>query len=270
MTEAATEGALERAEGSVAVTLGRAGLVDLEQRGCLKLRFPRPAGTGPEAVLLNMAGGVLGGDRLDVSITLTGGAGLFTTASAEKIHRARPSDTPARVRNTVTVAAGAHAEWLPQETILFDGAALDRFLTVELSGDARFLGGEMLVFGRAARGEQIRRLQLRDGLRIRRDGRLLLQDAVRMNGDAASLLDRAAIGGGSRAIGTLVTTWPDGGAIVERLRTALEPCPLRAGVSAWNGLVVARFLAEDEATLRAGMATGLMVLRGDVPRLWSR
>ena len=161
-------------------------------------------------------------------------------------------------------------EWLPQETILFDRCALDRWLDIELAPDAWFLGVEAIVFGRTAMGEQVGHANFRDTIRIRRDGRLLLHDAVRIQGEVAARLARPAIGGGACAMATLLHVAPDAEAALDGLRDALADAPGEWGASAWDGMLVARFLAADGASLRQAVVTGLQALRGErpLPRVW--
>ncbi len=169
-------GTLQRARGVLSVRFGlRDGvtaLADLRQEGCLKARFPRRADPDwAEMATLNTSGGIAGGDRLSIDVAVGAGArACIAGQAAERSYRARPGDLPALLRTRIAVGSGARAEWLPQETILFDGAALDRALEVEMAGDAGFLGVEALVFGRAAMGESVRRLWLRDAIRVKRDG----------------------------------------------------------------------------------------------------
>ena len=169
----------QRARGQLRLLLkggARTSLDVLYQQGCLKARFPRPV-AWHETVLLNTAGGVAGGDRLAVEIGAGPGTqATVTTQAAERFYRALPGTT-AHVRTTVTVAAGAALEWLPQETILFNQCALDRVLTVDLATDSWFLGVEALVFGRTAMGESVIDASLHDRIVLRRGGRLVRQEA---------------------------------------------------------------------------------------------
>ncbi len=175
------------------------------------------------------------------------------------------------MRTRITLADGAAAEWLPQEAILFDHAALDRRLEVELAADAWFLGVESLVFGRAAMGELVRALRLADTIRVRRAGRLILHDAIRLAGDAATLLDRPAMAGGAAAVATLVHVAPDAETRLDALRAAWAEAPGETGASAWNGMLVGRIVAADGARLRGCVTAGLAALRGGrpLPAVWA-
>ena len=264
---------LQRATGELAVSVRRRGEVTaldgLRQAGCLKARFPRGAAPGwIDVVTVNTSGGVAAGDQLDSTFLVQAGARASVAAqAAERFYRALPSSAPSRVRTRITVESGAAIEWLPQETILFDRCALDRRLEVDLAPDAWFLGVESLVFGRTAMGEAVERAALRDLIRVRRGGRLLLHDAVRLDGEVSSALQRKAIAAGARALATLVHVAPDAETKLEAVRAAL---PDEAGASTWNGMLIVRILAATGAALRTTLSALLRVLRGDrpLPRVW--
>jgi urease accessory protein len=267
---------MQRAAGELRVVFKRRGeltvLDDLRQVGCLKLRFPHVAQEEwTSAVMLNTSGGVAGGDRLDGAFELGEGTRATITAqAAERFYRALPGSDAAFVRNRLLVAAGASLEWLPQETILYDRCALDRRLEVDLAEDTWFLGVESLVFGRAAMGERVVQAHVRDGIRVRRGGHWLLHDAVRLDGEVDAALQRASIGGGACAMATLVHVAPDAEVALDGVRAALADSAAEVGVSAWNGMLVARILAADAAVSRSAVIAALAVLRAPrpLPRVW--
>ena len=172
------------------------------------------------------------------------------------------------VRTTLEIAADAAAEWLPQETILFDRSSLERRLVVDMAAGAWFLGVEMLVFGRAAMGERVLSARLRDLIQVRRCGELLLHDAIRLNGDIDASMRRAAVGGGASVVATMVYVAPDAGEKLDAVRAALEPA--EAGASVWNGMLVVRILGADSASVRGTVIAALGVLRESrpLPRVW--
>jgi urease accessory protein len=241
----------------------------LHQAGCLKARFPRPASREwPEVVTINSSGGIAAGDRLSGRFSVARGARVtITTQAAERFYRARFADNPAMVENCIEIDRGAAVEWLPQEMIFFDGAAVSRSLHVELAAGAEFLGAEMLVFGRVLMGETVRRLRLRDKLCITRDGHPLLQDVVRIQGDAAALLPRPAVTGDMGAVATLFYVASDADARLQALRDAFQGA--EAGASVDGDLLVARVLAPSGAALRRSVETALFALRRrPLPRVW--
>ncbi|MBB97700.1 MAG: urease accessory protein [Rhodobacteraceae bacterium] len=265
-------GAQPRAQGQVRVTAkardGAAVIDDLHQQGSLKALFPRSRGAALDAVLLNTGGGVTGGDRFDVAI----GAGpdthlTVTTQAAERAYKAQPQET-GRLRNRLTVQAGARLDWLPQETILFDGAAVDRRLSADLAVDATLLLVEPLVFGRHAMGETLRSGRFTDRIDIRREGVPLFADRTALSGDIAAHLARPGVAAGAGAMASVVYAAAD----AERHLPALRAClPATGGASLIrDGLLFARLLAPDSFTLRKHLLPLIDLLSTTpLPRTWT-
>jgi urease accessory protein len=266
---------LQRAQGILRLEAVKSGLATrilrLAHAGCLRACFPRAHGTALDTVAVNTAGGVADGDQIGIGICAGPGAVVsFATQAAERIHGARPGAEAASVNVTLQVEAGARLDWLPQETILFDAAALRRQTMVTLAPDARFLGVEALVFGRAASGETLRSLRLDDHFVIRRGGVTVLHEAIRLHGDAATILRQPAAANGAQAAAVVIYAAPDAGEMLPRLRGALAGARGESGASAWNGLLVARVLAPDAAALKTAIARALHVLRPEpLPRVWN-
>jgi urease accessory protein len=263
---------LQRASGELAVSVrvrdGMTVLDGLRQSGCLNARFPRGAPDGwMQVVSVNTSGGIAGGDHLESRLHVQAGARVtFAGQAAERIYRRTPGEAPARIRTLLRT--DGHAEWLPQETILFNRCALDRRLEVEMNRSGSFLGLEMLVFGRAAMAETVEHAFLRDVISIRRADRLALHDSVRLDGAVAAKLRHPAIANGARAVATLVYVAPDAEVRIDAARAALLGAD--AGASAWDGMLVARIVAPDSAALRSVVFSVLAVLRDDrpPPRVW--
>ncbi len=260
-----------RALGAVRVSakcLREASRIDaLSMSGSFKLLFPSPAGTALDAVLINTAGGITGGDQFTCEAEAGAGADLsLTTQAAERVYRAVGAN-PGRLSTRLSAQAGSRLAWLPQETILFDGAHLKRRLSVDLAEDARFLMVEPLVFGRAAMGEELHNARFDDRVEIRRAGQPIWLDAVRLEGDLAVQMDRSALGRGARAMASLVYAAPDAEALRDKLRALL---PETAGASLVRpGLLCARFLAPDSYTLRRSLVPALRLLNQDtIPKPW--
>ena len=239
----------------------------LHESGSLRVRFPSPEGEGLSAVFVNTAGGVAGGDRFDIAISAGEGARLtLTTAAAEKVYRA--PDAPAQLDISLKAADGARLAWLPQETILFDAAKISRRIDIDLAESASLLLCEIVVFGRAAMGERMKRGEFVDRWRLRRGGRLVFAETVRLDGDIGAKLARPAVAKGGVAIATALIA-PGDEAVVERIREAADSFGGEVGISAWNGFAMARFCAQDAAALRADMMTVLgRASPTALPRLW--
>jgi urease accessory protein len=246
---------LPRMEGSVRLGFVRRGeetaLAALRQAGAGRVRFPNPAdGGAPEAVLLNTAGGLTGGDRFDVEVGMGAGTdATLTTAAAEKIYRARDGDTDISVR--LDLEAGARLAWLPQPTILFDRSRLDRRTSVTLAGSATFVAVETLIFGRMAMGEDVR------------------AGTCRAGGAIADALDRPGTLDGARATAMLLYVAPDAASRIDKARALLESAQAIAGASTWNGLLVVRAMAREGRFLQQAIAPLVAWLSGrPLPRVW--
>ena len=263
--------AANRARGAVCLEVQlRDGLTRrgaLHESGSLRVRFPSPEGDGLSAVLVNTAGGIAGGDRLRVEVTLGEGAHLtLTTGAAEKVYRAQ--DEGAELKISLKVADGARLAWLPQETILFDQARLSRRIDIDLSEGASLVLGEIVVFGRAAMGETMQRGAFVDRWRFRRGGSLVFAETIRLEGDVGAKLAQGAIAGGGVAIGTLLVV-PGNEALLARIREVSASFGGEVGLSAWNGFAMVRFCAQDAARLRADMVAVLgRASAVPLPRLW--
>jgi urease accessory protein len=233
----------------------------------LRLRFPNTDTAELEAVIVNTAGGIAGGDRFDLDISVEQGARLkVTTAAAEKTYRSLGPEATISVK--LAVGADAALSWLPQETILFDRARLSRSIDVDLAATASLLLVEAIVFGRSAMGEAVREGRLLDRWRVRRGGRLMFAETMRLDGAIAQRLAEAAIASGGVAVATvlMVPGNESQATIVRGLGDCLQG---EVGISSWNGLAVARLCGRDGAMLRHDLVAVLTALeKGPLPRLW--
>jgi urease accessory protein len=274
----ARDAALPRARGSARVAFaaarGATVLARLGQQSPLRVLLPRPTGSDAVAVLVNTAGGVCSGDRLDTAAAALSGARVTLVGqAAERVYRGL--DRPASIRTRLEIGSGAALHWAPQETLLFDGAKLERRTEVNADEGARLLAAETLVFGRRAMGERVRRLELRDEWRLFRAGRLVWADALRLDGERAARALAAASGfRGEEALCTLVCASGDAEEAREEARRVLEGAPVLGGASVVNGVLVARALGAA-AAVRATLTRVLAALRPlalgldpALPRVW--
>lgn len=270
----APEQVLQRARGVGGIgTQQRDGgtrLSTLYQDGCAKIRLPNTHSRALEAVLINTAGGLTGGDRMQWSADLApGGHMVLTTQACERVYRSIGG--PAFVETRLNVGAGAHLDWLPQETILFASSQLDRRIEIDLAEGASLTAIEAVLLGRDAMGEMALDARLRDNWRIRRTGRLLHAEATRLGGtpeerDGLSLLS------GRRAFASVLHVAPSAdqcAATLARLR-ALLPQDGRIAASANGERLVIRALAQTGLALRRLIVPVLSELSGagSLPRLW--
>ncbi|WMT92091.1 urease accessory protein UreD [Pelagibacterium sp. H642] len=265
--------ALQRAEGEGRIVAkGRDGLSVLDtlyQRGCGKIRVPKTHGNWLEAVLINTSGGLTGGDRMAWSAqTLPDTHLVVTTQACERIYRS--SGGAADVRTTLSVQPGARLDWLPQETIVFDGSALRRTLEVDLAEDATFLGLEAVILGREAHGEDALAASISDRWQVRRAGKLVHAEAARLDAGDTLARDNIALLGGARAYATLLYIAPDAERRIEKLKQLVADHP-GAGVSRIGDKIVLRALGRSGYHLRKIVMPAIAALAGAgaVPRLWS-
>lgn len=271
---------LQRADGVVrlVVTGSEYGtrIVDLFQQSPLRVLFPR---TGPaavtEAVLINTAGGIAGGDRLQYTVTALPETSItLTSQAAERVYRAL--NEPARVTTRLQVCAGTRLAWLPQETIVFNGGRLQRETEIDLTAGARLLALEWLVLGRAAHGERIVRGQIRDGWRVRRGGRLIWADTFRATDEVFPLLRSRALLADFTAFGTLIYFGPDVGTRLESVRELAPRLPCYCVGTVVADLMIVRLAAQASAELRDGVQAVLRQFEQEpgggplrVPKMWS-
>jgi urease accessory protein len=261
----------QRARAEARASFARVGVrtepARLFETGGLRWRFPR-ALSPCEVAIVNTGGGVAGGDSYSISLALGEGAEVeASTPSAERIYRS--NGPAASIATRLELRPGARLFWLPQETLVFEGARLERRLEVDTSGDAEYLIAETLLFGRLAMGETQIDASVRDSWRVRRDGQLMFADETRLD-HAGATLDRKAVGAGARAASTIVASSPNVEARLPDLRAALETAGsgVESGASAFDGLIVARLLAPSFDQLRMALVASIIALGGRKPRLW--
>jgi urease accessory protein len=267
------------AEIGFAIRDGATRLTHLYERNPLRVLFPSPvAGDIPVAVLVTTSGGLVAGDQVAISVEVGAGAAAHVTGSAaEKIYRS--TGATVQVKQHLEVGSDGWLEFLPPETILFDRARLRRTTRVHLQRNGGFLGGGILVFGRIAMGERFREGLLHEGWEVQRNRALVWGDALHIDGDVGAIMDDPACFSGAAACATLILAPRDDNPrpFVEPARGVQERSAiegLRAGVTAVNGLLIARWLGDPVAVRRAyaelacHLRAEAMGLPPRLPRLW--
>ena len=263
-----------KAQGRLALSFKRqaqtTGIAQEHQSGCLRARLVRTGDAAPTITTINTAGGLTGGDRLAQDFTWQKGAeACVTSVAAEKIYRARTGG--ASIKTVLKLEAGSYAEWLPQEAILFDGGRIERDLEVHLASDATLIACEAMIFGRLARGEEVREGAFAEQIKLYQEGKLILFDRTKVEADLAQWLDRQAGGAQRRAHAMIVIVMPAPEEMRDDLREVLKNALGLAAVTLVRGLLHLRFLAHDDQVLRHDMALALSVARAGrpLPRNWS-
>jgi urease accessory protein len=261
MTALATAFHQQRSFGRVELGVGALGLQHMREEGSAKVRFPFG---GQEAILINTGGGLAGGDDFGFKVEAGANAKLSVTSqAAERVYRSL--GPVAQVHTRLVAKAGAQLFWLPQETILFDGAAFTRKLEVEFDSSSQFIAVEPVIFGRPEAHEKMSQILFRDSWRIRVDGRLIYADDIFLDG--APPHSKATLNGAT-AMATLIYVGANWESLLERLRTGLGK---NCAASAWNGKLVARMVAKDGFELRKSLIPALGVVAGDIslPKVWT-
>ena len=256
---------------SCAVGEGRTRLRRLYQDGAAKIRMPTVSADPLEAVLINTAGGMTGGDRLGWEVDVGEAASAsITTQACEKIYKA--ASDRAEVRVNLSVGENGRIAWLPQETIVFDRAAFARTLDVELAVGAEALVLEATVFGRLAMGERATQGHFHDRWSVRRDGELIHAEDFRIGPDIAAMLDRPVVAGGAIAMATLLLVSPRAEALLDPVLAIVGD---QGSASVWSvkksGKLLARLYAGDGYRLRQRLVPLVELLNGraGLPKLWS-
>lgn len=197
-------------------------------------------------IVVHPPAGIAGGDALTIAVHAKDNAGvLLTTPGAGKWYRS--AGAWAQQHIAFAVDAGASLEWLPQETIVFDGARAQLRSEIRLTGDARYLGWEILCLGRTGSGESYTRGECQVHTLVKRDGRPLWLERAGIEGGGSTLRSPAVLAGQPVA-GSFVAAAPDLGH--DLLLACREPRPANGegGVTLMPGLLVARYLgASSEA-----------------------
>ena len=247
---------------------GQTKLNQLHQSGSLKCLFPRQHGKGIQAVILNCAGGMTGGDSFELNIRAGSQTDVtLTSQTAERIYGAK-SGQKGQISTTLHVEDKATLRWIPQETILFDQSALERILRVELERDTTFLFVESVVFGRLEMGETLHSVYFNDRIEVYRAGTPLYFDFVHLNGNLAKELDKPAIANGARTVTLLLFISPDAKV---RLATLNKMLPTTAGASLlYSDTIILRMLTRDSYKMRKSLIPILQYLtNNELPKCWT-
>ncbi len=254
-----------------------ARILDVFQSHPVRFMFPNVSGgAAEEAVLVNIAGGIAGGDRFEIDVTALADASIAVTSqAAEKVYRAL--NEPARIATKLKASRLAKLAWLPQETIVFNWARFRRETEIEISSGAEVLALEWLVLGRAAHGEEMTGGHIIDSWRVKKDGRLIWADSFRVTDDIFAQLNNKALLSNCKALGTLIYFGPHPDTRLETLRNIAASVGCHCAATSVGGLIIVRFAAKLSSDLSRALRTFLQQLGRElgpgpfrVPKMWSR
>lgn len=231
-----------------------------------------------QAILLHPPSGIAGGDHLAISAGIGAGAhAQLTTPGAGKWYRSGGAEASQCI--TFTVGEGATLEWLPQESIVFDGARARMQTRVSLAADSCYIGWDILCLGRAAAGERFENGRFDLFFRVDRENRPIWLERGGFDGNDP-MLSSPAGWAGATVCGTLLCTFPE---LPQQAANLLEACrkivPVDGanhGLSALPGMVVARYLGDSSEAARLWFADLWGILRpaccgrpAVIPRIWN-
>ncbi len=258
-----------------ALSAGKTRLVRRRHLGPLVVQRPfHPEKDGTcHIYLLHPPGGVAGGDRLDLRFHVDAGArALLTTPGATKFYR---SEYSAGTQSThVEVGAGAVCEYLPQETIVFDGGDARMETRVSLAPDATYVGWDFLCLGRPAAGERFETGRLSQRIEIRRGDRPIWFERLELEG-GSPLMEAAYSLAGQPTWGTMIYAGAVSEDAAEQVRAAIDESTVFS-VSQLDEVVVCRYLGPRIGDGKALFVRAWNVLRtlgqgkpADTPRIWA-
>ena len=258
---------LQRAKGSVSFHCSNDKIKRLHQSGSAKLMLPKTYGEMKEAVLLNTSGGITGGDQFDFTIKVENCSILATTQTAERLYRSNTK--PAKINIMLKATKGATLHWLPQETIVFDGANVDRTIRLDMTSDSTCLLAETIILGRQAMGEEIKDCHFTDQWRLYRDGKLFHAEALRMIGDVKEQIAATAGCNNARLLSTIIYAGKDAEEKKGVIRPWLEKASSCTAASCWDDRLVIRILSPHAQSGRSDINHLLQVIRNQpLPRVW--
>ncbi|MFB0935051.1 MAG: urease accessory protein UreD [Propionivibrio sp.] len=269
------------AEIALGFTRLDSGTVLSERRHCGPLRVQKalyPEGRDVcQTILLHPPSGIAGGDRLHIAVNVGPQAhAQITTPGAGKWYRSGGEEALQTL--DFTVGADAILEWLPQETIVFDGARSRMETRVQLWPDSRYFGWEILCLGRSASGERFNNGFIKLRTRIERNGQPLWLERGHIEGNDPLLASRAGWAGASIG-GTLLATLPpeiEISPLLEACRAIAPRDDAEHAMTAFPGLLVGRYLGHNSEAARNWFAALWETLRPPLlgrpaltPRIWN-
>lgn len=216
-------------------------------------------------VVVHPPAGIVGGDQISLRVNVGPRAhALLTTPGATRWYRS----AGAYACQSLRVDVKGSFEWLPQESIVFDGARAQIESEVRLDAEATYIGWEVLCFGRNA-DFNTGQIVLRN--RIFRDDKPLWWESGTIDGGGS--LMRSAAGLYGRSIcATLVAaaTQLDAGIVAQCRRVA------DVAITLMPGLLLARHLGDSSELARQRMVELWQIVRPAIsgrtaqpPRIWS-
>jgi len=265
---------LQRSHGAARLAFAnrdnRNSIVERYASAPVRILTPSVQGGIPEAVLANTSGGIAGGDTSHIDILVAQNAqALVTGQAAEKIYRS--IDMPASIRTVIKIEDGSTLEYLPQESILFDGAKLNRAVNISLGARSCLLLSEMFVLGRWAMNEDFTRGIFLDRWSIDVAGQPIWREGLRVEGGLSSLSSSLGFAN-ARALATIFYAGANAAEVLGLARDVIGPM---GGATIVRGMLVVRMLGNEAGMLKQQLSEIISIIRAaalgrpaEVPRVW--
>jgi urease accessory protein len=265
---------LQRSHGAARLAFAnrdnRNSIVERYASAPVRILTPSVQGGIPEAVLANTSGGIAGGDTSHIDILVAQNAqALVTGQAAEKIYRS--IDMPASIRTVIKIEDGSTLEYLPQESILFDGAKLNRAVNISLGARSCLLLSEMFVLGRWAMNEDFTRGIFLDRWSIDVAGQPIWREGLRIEGGLSSLSSSLGFAN-ARALATIFYAGANAAEVLGLARDVIGPM---GGATIVRGMLVVRMLGNEAGMLKQQLGEIISIIRAaalgrpaEVPRVW--
>lgn len=259
---------------------GATRLVSRDHYGPLLVQKPLyPEGRAVcHAVIIHPPGGVVGGDQLEISTQIGASAhAQITTPGAAKWYKSNGHVSHQKIR--INVQKNASLEWVPQETIFYNHADVHIDTEIILESDAKYVGCEILCFGRTASGESFNKGQVKQRTRIKKNNQLIWLEQIRLHGESSAMTGPLALAGKTVCATLILTgkTLPQSLidlAREEAQKIIRETCQI--GISQLKSVVVARYLGDSSEIARFVMLQVWGLFRPEllgryaiVPRMWN-
>ena len=252
---------------------GTSRLTERTHSGPLRVQKPLYP-EGPRichAIIVHPPGGVVGGDQLAIDAAAGPSTHAFLTSpGAAKWYRANGRVSRQQLR--LSAGAGAAIEWMPQESIFYNGAHVELDQQVELAADASYIGCDIICLGRRASGERFESGSVVQRMRIRRGGKLLWWEQGRIDAASSSMSSPLGLNGASVCATLIGVGKPVPSLLMEQLR-AIDPLLATSQV---KSVFVARYLGHDSETVRGAIVKAWQLLRphllgcgAPLPRIWN-
>ena len=195
-------------------------------------------------LVLHPPGGIVGGDAIDIRVRLQDASqALITMPGAAKWYRSMGMSASQRL--DIRLGQGAALEWLPQETIVFNGAIATLDTVIDLAQGASYIGWEVLCMGRSNAGEKFDAGDIRQSTEITIEGELVWSDRCRMKGGSPVL--RSPVGMAGAPISAVMVAAgrcipPE---LLAQCREVTVAKPARSGISVMERILVARYIGHS-------------------------